>query len=475
MKEIPMAHDDLCWMSATELASAIRSKKISPVEATKAVLARIESVNPRINAFCTVVGDRALAEAQGAEAAVTKGDPPGALHGVPISFKDLTATAGIRTTSGSKIFEHHVPDADAVVVERARRAGAIILGKTNTPEFGCKGVTDNLIFGHTRNPWDLDRIAGGSSGGAAAAVAAGLGPLAEGSDLAGSIRIPASICGVVGFKPSVGRIPRYPAPNGFTSFSCLGPITRTVRDAALAFSVWAGPDDRDPQSLPAAAEDFTRAADGDIRRLRVAWSSDLGFASVDSEVRRITAAAAKALGSVGATLDEAHPGFPNPEGLFLDLTAPVRAAAMAPHLAKWRDLIDPALLSRLDHAERMTAVDFERAAQARTALWHTVRKFFEQYDLLVTPTLPTAAFPIGRAFPAEIEGTKLDNGLQWLPFTIPFAITGQPAISVPCGFTAGGLPVGLQIIGRRHADAMVLRAAAAFEAAQPWAGRRPQL
>lgn len=470
-----MAHDDLCWMSATELALAIRSKKISPVEATKAVLARIESVNPRINAFCTVAADRALAQAQRAESAVTKGDSPGALHGVPISFKDLTATAGIRTTWGSRIFEHHVPDADAIVVERARRAGAIVLGKTNTPEFGCKGATDNLIFGHTRNPWDLDRIAGGSSGGAAAAVAAGLGPLAEGSDLAGSIRVPASICGVVGFKPSVGRIPRHPAPNGFTSFSCLGPLTRTVRDAALVFSVWAGPDDRDPQSLPAAGEDFARAVDGDIRGLRAAWSADLGFAPIDPEVRRITEGAAKAFASVGTSLDEAHPGFPDPEGLFLDLTAPVRATTLAPHLAKWRDQIDPVLLSRLDHAERMTAIDLERAAQTRTALWHTVRQFFERYDLLITPTLPTAAFPIGRAFPAEIDGRKLDNGLQWLPFTIPFAITGQPAISVPCGFTAGGLPVGLQIIGRRHADAMVLRAAAAFEAVRPWTGRRPQL
>ena len=470
-----MSNDELCWTSAADLAAAIRDRRLSPVEVTDAVLARIEAVNPQVNAYCTVVADRARAEARAAEAAVMRGDALGPLHGVPISFKDLTPTAGIRTTFGSKIFEHHVPTDDAAVVERARRAGAIVIGKTNTPEFGCKGVTDNLIFGHTRNPWRLDRIAGGSSGGAGAAVAAGLGPIAEGSDLAGSIRIPAAVCGVVGLKPSLGRIPRVPVLNGYTALSHVGPLTRTVRDAALALSVWAGPDERDPQSLPATGDDFARAADGGIRGLRIGWSPDLGYAAVDPEIRRITAAAAKLFSTVGATVEESHPGFEDPLPLFIDLTAPIRAASMAPHWEKWSEQMDPFLHLRMSHGEKMSAIDSERATHRRTAFWQTVRRFFERYDLLVTPTTSVAAFPIGVSYPAEIEGRAIDNQLQWFPFTFPFSITGQPAITVPCGFTAEGLPVGLQIVGKRFADATVLRAGAAFEAAQPWAARRPSL
>jgi Asp-tRNA(Asn)/Glu-tRNA(Gln) amidotransferase A subunit family amidase len=470
-----MTTNDVCWMSAVDLAGAIRARRLSPVEVTRAVLARIEATNPRLNAFCTVAAERALADARAAEAAVLRGEAPGVLHGLPISFKDLTATAGIRTTMGSRIFEHWVPDEDAIVVERARRAGAVVLGKTNTPEFGCKGVTDNLVFGHTRNPWNLDRIAGGSSGGAAAAVAAGLGPLAEGSDLAGSIRIPAAVCGVVGFKASLGRVPLWPALNGWTSFSHTGPITRTVADAALLLSAWAGPDDRDPRSLPATGEDFARAVDGGARGLRVAWSPDLGGAPVDPEVRRITEAAAKAFVDLGCRVEEAHPPLDDAMALFMDLTAPVRAAGMAAHLPRWRDQLDPMLLLRLERAEGMSAIDGERATQRRTTLWHGVRRFFERHDVLVTPTTSAAAFPIGQTFPAEIDGRRLTNQLEWFPFTYPFAITGQPAISVPAGFTADGLPVGLQIVGRRFADATVLRVAAAFEAARPWAGRRPPL
>jgi Asp-tRNA(Asn)/Glu-tRNA(Gln) amidotransferase A subunit family amidase len=468
-----MTHDDLCYTSAVDLAAAIRARRLSPVELTDALLARIETVNPRINAYCTVAAERARTEARAAEAALTSGAVLGPLHGVPISFKDLTLTAGIRTTFGSKALEHFVPAEDALIVERARKAGAIVMGKTNTPEFGCKGVTDNKIFGHTRNPWNPERNAGGSSGGAAAAVAAGLSPLAEGSDLAGSIRIPASVCGVVGLKPSLGRVPRYPAANAWTGFSHHGPMARTVRDAALLLSVFAGPDERDPQSLPATGEDFARAAEGGVRGLRVAWSSDLGYAAVDPEVRRITEAAAKTFAGLGCVMEEAHPGFEDPRQLFVDLTSPYRAAAMEPHLAKWRDQMDPAITSRLDVAAAMSAVDFEKATHRRTVLWQIVARFFARYDLLLTPTTSVTAFPLGRSFPEEIAGRTLQYPLDWFPFTYPFNITGHPAISVPCGFTAEGLPVGLQIVGRRFADAAVLRAAAAFEAAAPWADRRP--
>jgi Asp-tRNA(Asn)/Glu-tRNA(Gln) amidotransferase A subunit family amidase len=469
-----MTQDDLCYMAAVDLAAAIRERRLSPVELIEALLDRIDRINPRINAYCTLAADRARVDAQRAEEAVMAGGPLGPLHGVPISIKDLTLTAGIRTTMGSKAFEDYVPTEDALIVERSRRAGAVVVGKTNTPEFGCKGVTDNAIFGHTRNPWDPSRVAGGSSGGAGAAVAAGISPLAEGSDLGGSIRTPASVCGIVGLKPSLGRVARYPAPNGWTALSVNGPMTRTVGDAALLLSVFAGPDERDPQSLPDTGEDFARAVDGGVSGLRVAWSADLGYAEVDPEVRHIAQAAVKTFADLGCEVEEADPGFEDPRPLLIELTAPYRAAIMEPHLA-WRDLMDPVLVSRLDTASSMSAVDYEKATHARTAMTRLVAGFFERHDLLVTPTTPAAAFPLGRDFPDEIDGHKLEGSLDWAPFTVPFNVTGQPAISVPCGHTSEGLPVGLQIVGRRFADGLVLRAAAAFEAAAPWADRRPPL
>jgi Asp-tRNA(Asn)/Glu-tRNA(Gln) amidotransferase A subunit family amidase len=470
-----MAGDDICWMSAVDLAAAIRTADLSPVEVTRAILDRIERVNPAINAFCTVAAERALADARAAEAAVSRGEPLGALHGVPISFKDLTITAGIRTTFGSKIWEHHVPKEDAPVVERARRAGAVVLGKTNTPEFGCKGVTDNRIFGATRNPWDVTRTSGGSSGGAAAALAAGLGPLAEGSDLAGSVRVPAGCCGVVGLKPTLGRVPRYPNLNCWTTFSVIGPMARTVRDVGLLLGVMAGPDERDPMSLPLTGEDWARAAEGGVRGLRVAWSPDLGYAALDPEIERVCGEAAKAFAGLGCTVDEADPGFEDAEPLFMDLTAPMRAAADLHRMPEWKDQMDPILLDRIRRAEGMTAVDYEKATHRRTTFTHILRAFFERYDLLLTPTAAVPPFPITMQFPTEIGGRPNTSPLGWFPFTYPFAMSGQPAISIPCGMTASGLPVGLQVVGRRFAERTLLRAAAAFEAALPWSGRRPGL
>ena len=470
-----MGADDLCWMTAVDLAAAIRVGEVSPVEVTAAVLDRIARVNPKINAYVTVAAEAALAQARQAETAVTRGEPLGPLHGVPISFKDLTDTAGIRTTYGSRAFEHHVPKEDAVVVERARRAGAVLIGKTNTPEFGCKGVTDNRVFGVTRNPWNLERVPGGSSGGAAAALAAGLGPLAEGSDLAGSIRVPAACCGVVGLKPSLGRVARYPTKNGWTSFSVVGPMARTVRDAALLLSVLAGPDDRDPISLPDPGNDFAHAAHGAIAGLRVAWTPDLGYAPVDPEIRTVCTAAARRFETLGCTVDEAQPGFDDAEPLFMDLVAPMRAANLGAMLPQWRAEMDPILVERIERSTGVEAVAFERAQQQRTQLWLTVQRFFERYDVLLTPVTAVAPFSIDTQYPTRIAGRHVTSPVAWFPFTFPFAITGQPAISIPCGWTADGLPVGLQIVGRRHADATVLRVAAAFEAAHPWAGRRPAL
>jgi amidase len=466
---------DLCWTSARDLAGLIRRKAVSPVEVVDAVLERIERVNPAVNAYCTVTAEQAREAARAAEQAAARGAALGPLHGVPYSLKDLTPTRGIRTTMGSKIFEHHVPEEDALLVERLRAAGAILTGKTNTPEFGCKPFTDNRIFGATRNPWAPDRSAGGSSGGAAAAVASGLGPLAEGSDLAGSIRHPAAWCGVVGFKPSQGRVARYPNAAGWSAMSMNGPITRTVADAALMFSVMTGPDPRDPLALPATGEDWARLADGaHVRGLRAAWTPDLGgAAAVDPGMAALCEAAARRFGELGAHLEPASPEIGNITEPFLALNAAVRIATVGKYLEQWRDQMDPILVRRLDLGNSLTPADIGRAEVERTAYHQRLRRFFERYDLLLLPATAVAATPLDAPMPSEIAGRRITQHIDMLLPTFAFNFSAYPAITVPCGFTSEGLPVGLQIVAGWQQDARVLTAAAAFEAAAPWAGRRP--
>jgi Asp-tRNA(Asn)/Glu-tRNA(Gln) amidotransferase A subunit family amidase len=468
---------DLCYLPATKLAAAIRTKDLSPTEVVDAFLARIERLNPKLNAYCTVTADLARAAARQAEGAVLQGAELGALHGVPFSLKDLTPTKGIRTTFGSKIFEHHVPTEDAILVERLRAAGAILLGKTNTPEYGCKGMTDNKVFGTTYNPWNLERTPGGSSGGAGAVVAAGLGPLAEGSDLAGSIRMPASWCGVVGFKPSQGRIPRYPNSNVWNTLSFNGPLTRTVADAALMFQVMAGPDDRDPLSLPNTGEDFCAALLGDlsVKGLRVAWTPDLSMVPVEPVVREICQRATRVFADLGCTIDEDSPDVSGAHELFAVLNANLRLAAVGEYVDKWGEQMDPLLVWRVKQGRQLTMADVGNAEKARTALYQRVRNFFETYDLLLLPTSVTPPYLAHGSYPTEVAGRKITTPYELLLLTYAFNLTGQPAISVPAGWTDDGLPIGLQIVGRWRADAQVLRAAAAYEAAAPWAHRRPPL
>lgn len=472
-----MSTHDLCWTPAQELARMIRAKDVSPVEVVDAVLARIERINPTVNAYVTVTADQARAAAKAAEAAVVRGDTLGPLHGVPYSLKDLTPTKGIRTTMGSKIFEHNVPEQDALLVERLRAAGAILAGKTNTPEFGCKPFTDNRLFGATRNPWALDRSAGGSSGGAAAAVACGLAPLAEGSDLAGSIRHPSAWCGAVGFKPTQGRIARHPNTAGWNAMSSNGPITRTVGDAALMFSVMAGPDDRDPLSLPHTGERWAALADAaSVRGLRVAWSPDLGgAAAVDPEIVSVCEAAAKAFTGLGCSVEAASPEVGNIMEPFLALNVSVRVATVGKHLAQWRDQMDPILVQRLDLSRGLTPEQIGQAEVARTAYHQQLVRFFERYDLLALPATSTAATPLSALLPKEIAGRPITQHLETLIPTFAFNLSAFPAISVPCGWTKSGLPVGLQIVAGWRQDARALVAAACFEAARPWADRRPSL
>ena len=470
-----MDADGLCWIGARELARMIREREVSPVEVAEAHLGRIERVNPRINAYCTVTAEHARAAATDAEEALMQGDELGPLHGVPYSLKDLTATKGIRTTMGSKIFEHHVPEEDAALVKRLRDAGAVLLGKTNTPEFGCKPLTDNRIFGTTRNPWALDRSSGGSSGGAAAAVAAGLGPLAEGSDLAASIRQPAAWCGVVGFKPSQGRIARFPSLSGWSGMSSNGPIARTVGDAALMFAAMVGPDPRDPLALPDSGEDWAGLVDGaDVRGLRAAWTPDLGgAAAVDPGLAEVCAGAARAFEELGCELEADSPEVGEIGEHFLTLNAGLRQATVGRYLDEWRDQMDPILVERLELTRGLSALDVAHAEVARTAYHQRLAGFFERYDLLLLPTTATAALPLDAPPPSEIGGRPIGQLVDMLVPTYAFNFSSYPAISVPCGVTEEGLPVGLQIVGGWQQDARVLRAAAAFETARPWAHHRP--
>jgi Asp-tRNA(Asn)/Glu-tRNA(Gln) amidotransferase A subunit family amidase len=468
---------DLCFTPATELGRLFRSRAVSPVEVTEAVLARIERLNPRLNAFLTVTADLARQEARAAEERARRGELRGPLDGIPCSIKDLEPTAGVRTTFGSKWFEQHVPAADGSAAARLRAAG-VLLGKTNTPNFGHKDSCDNLLGPPCRNPWRLDRTSGASSGGAAAAVAAGLGPLAHGTDGAGSIRIPSALSGVFGFKPSFGRVPYHPNADYWAARAHVGPMARTVRDAALLLQAMAGPDAHDPLSIDAPPDDYVAACDGDLDGLRVVWSPDLGYAAVDPEVRRTAEAAARDFGDLGAIVEERSPGWPDPVEFHRVIYEVNVAARQIDRATEHPDWIEPSLMEMIDFARGISAIEVSRALLQRSVFYTQVHRFFETCDLLLTPQMPVTAWsaePGSRQGPREIGGRPAPTMHHRLQFTFPFNLTGQPAASVPCGFTADGLPVGLQIVGRWHADSLVLRAAAAFEAHRPWAGRRPPL
>jgi Asp-tRNA(Asn)/Glu-tRNA(Gln) amidotransferase A subunit family amidase len=469
-----MDTEALCFMPAAMISAAVRSGDLSAAEVTEAVLQRIDAINPLINAFVTLVPEIARAQARAIDDTRANGGPLGPLAGVPVSIKDLSPTAGIRTTFGSKPFAENIPSEDAVYVARLKQAGAIVLGKTNTPEWGYKGATDNLLFGPTRNPWNRSRIAGGSSGGAAAAVAAGLGPIAEGSDGGGSIRIPASCCGVFGFKPSFGRVPRYPTANAWSTLTANGPLTRTVRDAALMLSVMAGRDDRDPFSID-TTEDDLGAVDRGVAGLRVAWSADLGHAAVDPEVRRLCEAGARRFLDLGCSLDEAHPDGGSVKAAWETIFGSNYPLRLGEALEKTPEAIDPNLLRKARIWATLSASDLLRAQIRQTEWYLAVERFFERYDLLLTPTIAVPPFAVEHLGPSEIDERPADPYYDWIPFTYPFNLTGSPACSLPCGFTSGGLPVGLQVVGRRHADATVLAAAGAFEQIAPWADLRPPL
>lgn len=462
--------DEICRMTAVELRRRIGRRQISPVEVVDAVLERVERLNPTLGAFCYVAADEARRAAADAEAAVVRREPLGPLHGVPVSVKDLIAVRGMPFTRGSLLFRDHVAAEDAPAAERVRRSGAIILGKTNTSEFGWKGATSNRLFPETRNPWDLSRTAGGSSGGAAVAAATGLNALALGTDGGGSVRMPSAFCGVFGIKPSVGRVPLYPpAPVG--TMSHVGVLARTVDDAAMLLHVLAGPDEQDLYSLPPwpAADHGIAPAE----TLRIGWSPDLGFMPVDREVREICEREVRGFEQAGCEVLPIELAAGDPTDVFVTLfTAGIGAAVSS--MPGWRDLVDSGLARLVEAGVGLTAYELARAMMMRAELWNRVWRSFGAVDLLVTPTVPVTAFPAGLDGPASVDGRPID-AVRWFGLTSTFNLTGQPAASVPCGLASNGLPVGLQIIGHRYDDLGVLRASKTFQELTGWPDRWPPL
>jgi amidase len=463
--------EDIVRKSAAALAADIATKRLSATEVMRAFLDRIAPLNPVVNAVCTL-SPRALEDAAECDRRLRAGERPRPLEGVPFVVKDIIQTAGLRTTFGSMIYEHHVPDEDAVSVARLRAAGAVLVGKTNTPEFAHDVNTTNKIFGTTRNPWNLQTTAGGSSGGTGAAVAADFAPIGLGTDLGGSIRIPSAFCGTVGLRPVPGRVPVYPSDFGWDTLveHVHGPMTRTVEDCGLMLSALAGPDDRDPTSLPAEPRDYLKAARyaGRLDGRRVAYTRDLnGLVLVDPEVARLTAEAARAFERLGASVEEACFDVADVREIIAGTRGFGMVARYADRLDVHRDRMTQQLINQVTDALKLDVRTITRAERLRTAYWHRVRTFLERYDYILTPTISVPAFRLDRPLPTEIGGVPVERFYDVFLTTYAFSITGLPVMSVPCGLTSQGLPVGLQIVGRRLREDLVLEAAAAYARACP--------
>jgi aspartyl-tRNA(Asn)/glutamyl-tRNA(Gln) amidotransferase subunit A len=470
--------NDLAFTPAIELRRMVASKNVSPVELAELYLGRIEKLDGELHSFLTVDRDGTMRSARAAEQAVMRGDPLGPLHGVPISVKDLDITRGLRTTNGSLTFKDWVPDEDSVHVEWVRRAGVVILGKTNTPEFGMFGLTENRLGPPCGNPWDPSRTAGGSSGGAASSVGAGLAPIATGGDGGGSIRIPAAFCGLYGIKPTLGRVPLYLGKGAIPVANLtgqIGPITRTVRDAAVLLQVLAGHDPRDPESSRVTPPDFVAAVDRDIKGLRIAWTSDYGYAPVDPEVAKATAEGAKTFVRLGCHVEEINLGLDNPFDAWWTVFCVNVYVNLKTVFEKHVEDLTWYVRECLEYGAEASGARYAAALGQITILKARLADVFEKYDLILSPTLAVPAFPHSQP-PKEIGGRSIAKPFwSFFPFTYPINISGHPAASVPCGFSSGGLPIGLHIIGRHWDEETVLSASAAFERAKPWAHLRPPI
>ncbi|MCG0286033.1 amidase [Streptomyces sp. PSAA01] len=465
--------DDLCFRTALDLSRLLRTRELSARELLEAHLARIERVNPAVNAIVTLVPDRAREAAERADERIAAGEELGPLHGLPIAHKDTHNTAGIRTTHGSPLADG-VPDQDDLIIERIRAAGAITIGKTNVPEFGAGSHTFNPIFGATHNPYDLGRSAGGSSGGAAAALASGMIPIADGSDTGGSLRNPASFCNVVGLRPSPGRVPGWPAATAWSTLNVRGPLARTVADAALLLSAVAGPDARSPIALEEPGARFARPLDRDLTGLRVAWSPDLGgLVPVEPEVAAAVESAVEVFSDLGCVVERACPDLTEAEEVFRTLRASMFEVAFGALMDRHPDGLKQTIRENTEEGRKLSGPDVARAEVLHTQLYHRVREFFGRYDVLLLPVSQVLPFDVGIEYPTEVAGVAMDDYLDWMRSAYLISSTGSPALSVPAGFTSGGLPVGLQIVGPHRADLAVLQVGHAFEQATGHWRRRP--
>jgi amidase len=462
-------------MSAVEMAQMIRAKKVSAREALAEHLKQIDRVNPKVNAIVTLVKDAAEKDAAKADEMQARGEALGPLHGLPVAHKDLLDTLGVRTTYGSPLFRDHVPTEDDVVVARMRRAGAILVGKTNVPEFGAGSQTFNKVFGVTRNPYDLTKTCGGSSGGAAVALACGMAPVASGSDTGGSLRNPAAFCNVVGFRPSIGRVPNPKAGNAWSTLSTSGCLGRSVSDLALSLSTIAGPDSRAPLSINEPGEVFARPLGRDFKGVRVAWFKDLGGVPFDARVRTVIDGHRAIFESLGCIVEQAEPDFSPAEISFRILRAWSAATNYGKSLAEHPEAFKDTLTQETEEGERLSGQDIARAEAAHSQLWRRFQAFLEKYEYFILPTTQLPPFDVTVPYPTEIAGVKFGNYIDWMKSCWYISATGNPAASVPAGFTPEGLPVGIQIVGRDKADFSVLQMAHAFEQATGIGKKRPSI
>jgi amidase len=470
-----MNFTDLCFLTATELQRLLRDREVSVRELIEAHLTQIDRVNPRLNAIITLLADQALEQASAADKVLLRGHQLGPLHGLPVAHKDMAETKGIRTTFGSPIFRDYVPDQDALIVERLKAAGAITIGKTNTPEFGAGSQTYNEVFGETLNPYDLAKTCGGSSGGAAVALACGMVPIADGGDLGGSLRNPASFCNVVGFRPSPGRVPSWPTEAAWFPLQVQGPMARTVEDVALILSAIAGPDSRSPIAITEPADIFTQPLERDFCGVQLAWSRDFGQLPVDPLVTGVLEAGRPTFESLGCEIIDETPDFSDADEIFKTWRAWRMELNFRDLLETRREAIKETIIWNVQEGKKLTGPQLARVELKRTQLYHRVRQFMERYEFMIFPVSQVPPFSVQDRYVTEINGEKMHTYIDWMKSCYFVSVTGLPAISVPCGFTPDGRPVGIQIVGRHHDDFGVLQLAFAFQQATEFWKERPSI
>jgi amidase len=468
--------NNLIFLTATELAQKIKNKEVSAVEVLKAHIKQIEAVNPAINAIITYLPELALNIAQNADDTLAQGNDIGVLHGLPIAHKDLTDTKGIRTTHGSPTMKNNVPDVDALIITRLKNAGCVTLGKTNVPEFGAGSHTFNPVFGATYNPFDLSKTCGGSSGGAGVALATGMIPIADGSDMGGSLRNPASFNNIVGFRPSPGRVPKYPKSNSWATLAVDGPMARTVEDVALMMQAIAGYDNRSPIAIHEPASIFEQPLERDFNECRIAWSPDLGELAVDPQVVTTIEKQLSVFTDLGCHVDNDQPDFHDAYDIFQTLRAWSFEQSFADRFAEHgEEQFKETIRWNANKGRELTGIQISRTLVKQTELYYRVLDFLQTYEYLLLPVTQVPPFPVDDEYPTEINGQAMHTYVDWMMSCGYITVTGLPAISVPCGFTGDGLPIGLQIVGRPHADFEVLQLAYAFQEATLFYQQRPAI